>query len=213
MEDHPANYCGDCYGADSPDVRCCNTCNDLIQAYQRKQWSVTDILRNATQCIHDRAKHFANLGADEGCTVSGKMLVNKVAGNFHIAHGESIVRDGRHIHQFNPALAPKFNVSHTIHSISFGDPYPSMPANPLDKGIVFFLFMIIQLTQLTDNNALRFTLFILFCHLYGYFFPSSEAHHCGRREHRPVPVLRARCAHHLHGRIRQPDPHQPVHHH
>jgi hypothetical protein len=66
--------------------------------------------------------------------VTGHMLVNKVAGNFHIAQGESIVRDGRHIHQFNPALAPKFNVSHTIHSLSFGEPYPSMPANPLDSG-------------------------------------------------------------------------------
>lgn len=116
------------------DHRCCNTCNELIQAYQRKQWSVNDILRNSTQCIHDRAKHFANLGPDEGCMVSGHMLVNKVAGNFHIAQGESIVRDGRHIHQFNPALAPKFNVSHTIHELSFGEPYPSMPINPLDGG-------------------------------------------------------------------------------
>lgn len=61
------------------------------------------------------------------------MKVNKVAGNIHIAQGESIVRDGRHIHQFNPVLAPKFNVSHTIHSFSFGDPYPNMPINPLDK--------------------------------------------------------------------------------
>lgn len=133
VEDHPPNYCGDCFGADTPEIRCCNTCDQLIQAYQLKQWSVSEILRNSTQCIHDRAKHFANIGADEGCTVSGKMSVNKVAGNFHIAHGESIVRDGRHIHQFNPALAPKFNVSHTIHSLSFGDPYPSMPANPLDS--------------------------------------------------------------------------------
>jgi hypothetical protein len=114
--------------------RCCNTCNELIQAYQRKQWSINEILRNSTQCIHDRAKHFANLGEDEGCMVSGRMLVNKVAGNFHIAQGESIVRDGRHIHQFNPALAPKFNVSHTVHSLSFGEPYPSMPVNPLDGG-------------------------------------------------------------------------------
>ena len=65
--------------------------------------------------------------------VSGNMLVNKVAGNFHIAHGESIVRDGRHIHQFNPVLAPKFNISHTIHSVSFGEPYPYMKSNPLDK--------------------------------------------------------------------------------
>ena len=134
VEDHPANYCGDCYGADTETLRCCNTCNELIQAYQQKQWSINEILRNSTQCIHDRAKHFSNLNPDEGCTVSGRMLVNKVAGNFHIAQGESIVRDGRHIHQFNPTLAPKFNVSHTIHSLSFGDPYPSMPGNPLDKG-------------------------------------------------------------------------------
>lgn len=62
------------------------------------------------------------------------MLVNKVAGNFHIAHGDSIVRDGRHIHQFIPAEAPHYNISHTIHSISFGEEFPSMPPNPLDKG-------------------------------------------------------------------------------
>lgn len=62
------------------------------------------------------------------------MNVNKVAGNFHIAHGESVVRDGRHIHQFVPAEAHTFNISHTLHSISFGDPYPNMPPNPLDNG-------------------------------------------------------------------------------
>jgi hypothetical protein len=113
--------------------RCCNTCNELIQAYQKKQWSINDILRNSTQCLHDRANHFVGVDDDEGCMISGVMKVNKVAGNFHIAQGESIVRDGRHIHQFNPVLAPKFNVSHTVHSLSFGDPYPSMPSNPLDK--------------------------------------------------------------------------------
>ncbi len=115
-------------------VRCCNTCDDLIKMYQHKQWSIVDILRNSTQCVRDRASHFASVGSDEGCMVSGVMKVNKVAGNFHIAHGESMVRDGRHIHQFNPVTAPSFNISHTIHSISFGNPYPSMPANPLDKG-------------------------------------------------------------------------------
>ncbi|KAJ1406118.1 hypothetical protein B484DRAFT_211831 [Ochromonadaceae sp. CCMP2298] len=62
VQDHPPNYCGDCFGASSEDIKCCNTCNELIQAYQRKQWSVSEILRNSTQCLHDRAKHFANLG-------------------------------------------------------------------------------------------------------------------------------------------------------
>lgn len=90
-------------------------------------------MRNSTQCIHDRARHFAELGADEGCIISGSMKVNKVAGNFHIAHGESVVRDSKHIHHFNPETAPKFNVSHTINSLSFGDAYENMPTNALDS--------------------------------------------------------------------------------
>lgn len=65
--------------------------------------------------------------------------MNKVSGNFHMAFGESVVRDGRHVHQYDPKLAPQFNVSHTIHSLSFGDPYPYMPPNPLDSGTVLFM--------------------------------------------------------------------------
>lgn len=110
-----------------------------MKAYQEKDWSVAGIVRNSTQCIHDRARHFADVTTGEGCTVSGKMKVNKVSGNFHMAHGESVVRDGRHIHHFNPALAPKFNVSHTINSLSFGAPYPYQH-NPLDSGKYFIMF-------------------------------------------------------------------------
>lgn len=62
------------------------------------------------------------------------MKVNKVAGNFHMTLGESIVRDGAHIHQFVPSEAKDFNVSHTIHSLSFGERYDSMAPNPLDSG-------------------------------------------------------------------------------
>jgi hypothetical protein len=90
-------------------------------------------MRNSTQCIHDRAKHFAELGPNEGCVISGSMKVNKVAGNFHIAHGESVIRDSRHIHHFNPETAPTFNISHTINSLSFGEAYENMPSNSLDK--------------------------------------------------------------------------------
>jgi hypothetical protein len=129
----PVDKCGDCYGAETDDVKCCNTCDDLIKAYQHKEWGIAPILRNATQCLRERANQFATVNTGEGCTVSGKMTVNKVAGNFHIAHGESIVRDGRHIHQFNPTMAAKYNISHTINSLSFGDKYQNMPPNPLDK--------------------------------------------------------------------------------
>lgn len=62
-------------------------------------------------------------------TQPNKLL--QVAGNFHIAFGDSIVKDGRHIHQFIPSEAPFFNVSHRIHHVSFGDEYPGR-INPLD---------------------------------------------------------------------------------
>jgi endoplasmic reticulum-Golgi intermediate compartment protein 3 len=103
-------------------------------AYDAKGWANTMILRTAEQCLKDRRNPFANVKPGEGCRVSGTMIVNKVAGNFHMTLGESFVRDGAHIHQFIPAEAPGFNVSHTIHSLSFGDTYPSMPPNPLDNG-------------------------------------------------------------------------------
>ena len=87
-----------------------------------------------------------------------------------MALGDSVVRDGRHIHQFVPSEAPGFNVSHTIHSISFGEPYPSMPPNPLDTGQVMTIdmkiismyyllyFFIIYKLSLHLNNVI-----LLFC--------------------------------------------------
>ena len=49
-----------------------------------------------------------------------------------MAAGEGVMRDGRHIHLYNMDDAEKFNSSHTIHRLSFGDPYPGMRPNPLD---------------------------------------------------------------------------------
>jgi len=133
QEPLPEDYCGPCYGAESDELKCCNTCEDLKAVYVRKGWSLTNILKDSVQCLRDKSNPFASVKSGEGCQVSGSMNVNKVAGNFHIAHGESIIKDGHHIHQFNVQEAPKFNISHTIHHISFGQNYPNMPPNPLDQ--------------------------------------------------------------------------------
>lgn len=133
IPDLPPNYCGSCFGAEGIFRECCNTCEELKQAYTMKGWAYTDALANSEQCKREKVSPFSAVRNGEGCRVHGTMSVNKVAGNFHIAHGESIIRDGRHIHQFIPAEAPQFNISHTIHSLSFGDPYPMMPPNPMDS--------------------------------------------------------------------------------
>jgi len=67
----------------------------------------------------------------EGCNFAGIMTVNKVAGNFHIAMGESTVKDEGHIHHFLPEDVPNFNASHIIHELSFGAKYPNMEDGPL----------------------------------------------------------------------------------
>lgn len=101
-------------------------------------WNVKDIVRTSQQCLRDIKNPFANVRPGEGCRLTGSMKVNKVAGNFHMTIGESLVRDGAHIHQFIPTEAPKFNVSHTIHSLSFGEQHPYLPAaNFLDNTVRF----------------------------------------------------------------------------
>ena len=60
----------------------------------------------------------------EGCNIAGKLKVNKVAGNFHMAMGEALDINGRHIHQFLPADRINFNSSHIIHDLSFGKAIP-----------------------------------------------------------------------------------------
>jgi endoplasmic reticulum-Golgi intermediate compartment protein 3 len=133
----PAGYCGSCYGADSAPNQCCNTCDEVRAAYADKGWDVASVTATSEQCIREHRNLNGPASHDiskpgEGCRLTGFMKVNKVAGNFHIAIGETHARGAGHIHQFNPSNLNKFNVTHTIHYLSFGDPYPGMK-NPLDN--------------------------------------------------------------------------------
>ncbi len=156
----PPGYCGDCYGAQESDTQCCNTCDSVLAAYSKKGWNTRDVTVNSEQCQREhRSAGPAATKKGEGCNLSGSMEVNKVAGNFHVAMGESMVRDGRHIHQFLPADAPNYNTSHIIHELSFG---PKIPGNlPLDGRIriagdstgLYQYFIKIVPTSYTDRKG------------------------------------------------------------
>mmetsp|Transcript_55690 Transcript_55690/g.120327 ORF Transcript_55690/g.120327 Transcript_55690/m.120327 type:complete len:368 (-) Transcript_55690:189-1292(-) len=91
--------------------QCCNSCQDLKDAYLDANLPYNHILDTAVQCK-----------SSVGCRVHGDVEVSKVAGNVHVALGKSTVRDGKHIHEFNiKEVNDGFNTSHEIHRLDFGD--------------------------------------------------------------------------------------------
>ena len=119
----PEGYCGPCYGAHTVEDQCCNTCDEVIQAYKTKNWNSDDLMARAEQCIRegrDQREEPKRMAKGEGCNLFGHFTVNRVNGNFHVAMGEGIERNGRHIHTFLPEDTPNFNASHIIHHLSFG---------------------------------------------------------------------------------------------
>jgi hypothetical protein len=130
----PDDYCGPCYGAQEKDDQCCNTCDELVEAYKLKKWASQVALVRSEQCIREGRDHkeTKRMSKGEGCNLSGFMTVNRVSGNFHIAMGEGVERDGRHIHSFLPEDAPNFNSSHVIHHLSFGGTWEGSKDRMLD---------------------------------------------------------------------------------
>mmetsp|Transcript_24032 Transcript_24032/g.52939 ORF Transcript_24032/g.52939 Transcript_24032/m.52939 type:complete len:373 (-) Transcript_24032:63-1181(-) len=91
--------------------RCCNTCQQLKDAYADAGLPYFHILDTAPQCKDS-----------VGCQVHGDVLVSKVAGNVHVALGKSTIRDGKHVHEFNIRdVNDGFNTSHIIHRLEFGE--------------------------------------------------------------------------------------------
>lgn len=113
--------CLSCLEAYDEEHQCCNTCKDLKEAYTAKDLQLKEILETSEQCRHSI-----------GCRIHGRVVVNKVSGNVHVALGRSTVRNGKLVHEFNMHdVSNGFNTSHTIESIDFGDHVPGL-VSPLE---------------------------------------------------------------------------------
>jgi len=121
--------CGSCWGAEDQNLKCCNTCDDVRNAYSKKGWGLDP--SNVEQCIREGFTKNIIEQNGEGCQVYGFILVNKVAGNFHFAPGKSFQRHHMHVHDLQP-FKGSFNLSHTINRLSFGNDFPGI-RNPLDE--------------------------------------------------------------------------------
>ncbi|KAF7238943.1 Endoplasmic reticulum-Golgi intermediate compartment protein 3, partial [Varanus komodoensis] len=69
--------CESCYGAESEDIKCCNSCDDVREAYRRRGWAFKNP-DTIEQCRREGFSQKMKEQKNEGCKVYGFLEVNKV---------------------------------------------------------------------------------------------------------------------------------------
>ncbi|EJT98731.1 ER to Golgi transport-related protein [Dacryopinax primogenitus] len=120
IEAREGGECGSCYGGDPPASGCCNTCEDVREAYMRRGWSFSSP-EDIKQCVNEGWTEKVKSQSEEGCNISGRVRVNKVIGNFHFSPGKSFQTNAMHVHDLVPYLkdANRHDFGHEIHYFGF----------------------------------------------------------------------------------------------
>jgi len=121
--------CGSCYGAETEDRKCCNTCEEVKQQYIKKSWKFNPTI--VEQCRGEILTQEQQRVLTEGCQIYGYLEVNRVGGSFHIAPGKSFSLNHIHVHDVQPFSTSDFNVTHTVRHLSFGRNVPGK-TDPMD---------------------------------------------------------------------------------
>ncbi|XP_058846660.1 endoplasmic reticulum-Golgi intermediate compartment protein 3 isoform X3 [Acipenser ruthenus] len=124
------NRCESCYGAETEDLKCCNSCDDVREGYRRRGWAFKNP-DTIEQCKREGFSQKMQEQKNEGCKLYGFLEVNKVAGNFHFAPGKSFQQSHVHVHDLQSFGLDNINMTHFIRHLSFGEDYPGI-VNPLD---------------------------------------------------------------------------------
>ena len=84
-----------CYGAETAQLSCCNSCADVREAYRLKGWAFNNP-KGIEQCVSEGFTDKLDEQTKEGCKVKGYIEVNKVGGNIHFAPGKSFQQHNVH---------------------------------------------------------------------------------------------------------------------
>ncbi|XP_030746045.1 endoplasmic reticulum-Golgi intermediate compartment protein 3 isoform X1 [Sitophilus oryzae] len=122
------DYCGSCYGAREG---CCNTCEEVRDAYRIKRWAL-DNVEDIEQCKHEKFNEKLKTAFTQGCQIYGNLKVNRVSGSFHIAPGKSFSINHVHVHDVQPFSSSEFNMTHKIKTLTFGTMIKGGVHNPLE---------------------------------------------------------------------------------
>ncbi|KAL5562908.1 hypothetical protein UlMin_032655 [Ulmus minor] len=128
--EHGETYCGSCFGAEASDDDCCNSCEEVREAYRKKGWAVTNV-DLIDQCKREGFIQRVKDEDGEGCNIEGSLEVSKVAGSFHFAPGKSFHHANIFLTDLLALQQESYNISHKINKLAFGDYFPGA-VNPLD---------------------------------------------------------------------------------
>ncbi|KAG6478216.1 hypothetical protein ZIOFF_061651 [Zingiber officinale] len=112
------------------DDHCCNSCEEVREAYQKKGWGMTNP-DHIDQCKREGFIERVKEENGEGCNIDGFVEVSKVAGNFHFAPGKSFHGSFNFLQDLLGIQTDNYNISHKINKLSFGKEFPGV-INPLD---------------------------------------------------------------------------------
>ncbi|KAG6034380.1 hypothetical protein E4U41_006557 [Claviceps citrina] len=134
------SYCGGCYGATAPPNAqksgCCNTCDEVREAYATQGWAFGRG-ENVEQCTREHYAERLDEQREEGCRIEGRLEVNKVVGNFHLAPGRSFSNGNMHVHDlknyWETPNGKQHDFTHTIHYVRFGPRIPQAMAERVHK--------------------------------------------------------------------------------
>ncbi|KAG8739190.1 hypothetical protein FRC10_006054 [Ceratobasidium sp. 414] len=116
----PKSYCGSCYGANTHDEKCCQTCESVRQAYLEQGWAFENP-EVIEQCVAEGWTAKIQHQSSEGCKIAGRVRVKKVTGNFHFSPGRSFVSNKGHVQDLVPYLKDgnHHDFGHHIHEFHF----------------------------------------------------------------------------------------------
>jgi len=122
-EQRSSDYCGSCYGGLATNKNgCCNTCDEVRQSYVNRGWSFNSP-ESIAQCVEEGWADKLKDQSQEGCSIAGRLRVNKVAGNIHLSPGRSFQASNyQNVYELVPYLREdgvRHDFSHIIHQLKF----------------------------------------------------------------------------------------------
>lgn len=116
--------CNSCFNSNIDEDSCCDSCEDVRNAFRAKRWDDHPKGSVFGQCVHEAYRE-APPQEGEGCHIDAKLHVRKVAATIHVGVGKFI--EAEHVHTADVSeFLSSLDFSHEVRHIAFGEDFPGL---------------------------------------------------------------------------------------